>query len=168
MSQTLRKLVLTAHVTCSVGWLGAVVAFLALALAGVFGDDVQRIRGAYIAMGIVGWYSIVPFAVAALATGGGLSLGTEWGLVRHYWVLIKLVMTSLATIVLLVHMGPIDRVAERAATSVLSSADLHSLRLQLVGDAVAALVMLLVATVLSIYKPRGLTSYGARLRATTP
>lgn len=37
----LRKFALTAHITSSVGWLGAVVCFLALSIVGLASDDVQ-------------------------------------------------------------------------------------------------------------------------------
>jgi hypothetical protein len=55
-------------------------------------------------MELTGWYVIVPLAVAALLTGLVMALGTPWGLFRHYWVLISLVLTILATVVLLLHM----------------------------------------------------------------
>lgn len=159
-----RKLTLTAHVTASVGWLGAVTAFLALAITGLISDDASRVRGAYVAMQMIGWLVIVPASFAALLTGLVQGLGTPWGVVRHYWVLLKLLMTTIATILLLVHMQPIGIVAEAAAKAPLASADLHGLRIQLVADAGAALAVLLVATTLSVYKPRGLTRYGRRAR----
>ena len=37
---------ITAHITSSVGWLGAVAAFLALAVAGLTSQDVQLVRAA--------------------------------------------------------------------------------------------------------------------------
>jgi hypothetical protein len=92
----LRKLALTAHVTSSVGWLGAVAGFLALAVAGLTSEDAQMVRAAYLAMELTGWFVIVP------------------------------------------------------------------LRIQLVADAGAALLVLLVATTLSVYKPQGRTRYGRR------
>jgi hypothetical protein len=162
MSTRVRKLSLTAHVTFSVGWLGAVAAFLALAIAGVTNEDPQRVRAAYLAMELTGWFVIVPFNLASLLTGLVQGLGTEWGLLQHYWVTVKLLMTVLATIVLLVHMQPISHVASVAAANPLSSTDLHGLRLQLVADAGAALLVLLVATTLSVYKPRGRTRYARR------
>jgi hypothetical protein len=162
MNPGLRKLALTTHLTSSVGWLGAVVGFLALSIAGVGSPDVQVVRAAYVAMHLITWFVIVPFCLAALLTGVVQSLGTPWGLFRHYWVLIKLLLTVVATIILLVHTQPIDRVAAVAAESILSSADLRQLRLQLVGDAAAALFALLIATTLSVYKPWGLTPYGLR------
>jgi len=162
LTPRLRKLTLTAHITSSVGWLGAVVVFLALAIAGLTSQDAQMVRAAYLAMELTGWYVIVPLSLASLLTGPVQSLCTEWGLFRHYWILVKLLITLLATIVLLVHMQPIDYMATAAAETTLSSADLRGMRVQLVADAGAALLVLLVATAMSVYKPRGLTSYGRR------
>ena len=157
-----RKLALTAHVAASVGWLGAVAGFLALALVGLSSPDSQRVGAAYIAMESLGWLVIVPLSFASLATGLIQSLGTSWGLFRHYWVLIKLLMTVLATSLLLVHMRPIEQIAGVAAETTLGPSDLRGLRIQLVVDAGAAILALLVTTTLSVYKPRGLTPYGWR------
>lgn len=153
---------LTAHLSFSVGWLGAVAAFLALALAGVLSAQPQQMRAAYLAMDLTAWFVIVPFCLASLVTGLVQSLGTEWGLLQHYWVTIKLLMTVLATIVLLLHMQPISHMASVAATDRLSVTDLRGVRVQLVADASAALLVLLVATTLSVYKPRGKTRYARR------
>ena len=162
MTAGLRKLALTAHVTSSVGWLGAVAGFLALAVAGLTSRNVQTVRAAYIAMELTGWYVIVPLCFATLITGIVQSLGTAWGVFRHYWILTKLLMSILATVVLLVHMQPIGDVARVAAQQTLAPDALHGVRVQLVADAAAALLVLLVATTLSFYKPRGLTRYGWR------
>jgi len=162
MTPRLRKLVLTAHVTLSVGWLGAVAAFLALAVSGLVGRDAQLVRADYLAMDLIGWYVIVPCSLAALFVGLVQSLGTEWGLFRHYWVLVKFVLTVAATGLLLLHMQLVSYLSSVAANTALSGGDLRDLRLQLVGDAGAALLVLLAATALSIYKPRGMTRRGRR------
>ena len=168
MTPALRKFALTAHVTSSVGWFGAVGAFLALAIAGLASEDPQLVRAAYLAMELTGWFVIIPLCLASLPTGVIQSLGTEWGLFRHYWIVAKLLITVLATIILLVHMQPIGYVARVAAETTISSADLRQLRIQLVADAAAALFALLIATALSVYKPRGLTAYGRHQRALQP
>jgi hypothetical protein len=116
-------------------------------------------------MRLMTWYVIVPFSVAALLTGIIESAGTPWGFVRHYWVAAKLALTVVATMLLLLHTQPIDRVADAASIATLSSGDLHHLRLQLIGDASAAVFVLFVTTVLSVYKPWGLTPYGIRVQA---
>lgn len=161
-----RKFALTAHVIASVGWLGAVAAFLAVALASLTNDDVQLVRAAYRVMELMGWTVIVPFGAASLVTGLVQSLGTPWGLFRHWWVVLKLLLTALALLVLLVHLQPIDFMADIAAKATLAPHDHRAVRIQLVFDAGAALLVLLVNTTLSVYKPRGLTRYGQRrLRA---
>jgi hypothetical protein len=162
VTPSLRTLALTAHVSSSVGWLGAVATFLALAVAGVASQDAQIVRASYLTMHTVTWFVIVPFCLASLATGITQSLGTAWGLLRHYWVVTKLLLTGIATIILLVHTQPIGHVAAFAAQSTLSSGDLRDVRLRLVGDAAAALFVLFTTTTLSIYKPWGLTPYGLR------
>src|SRR5215217_6725683 len=99
MPAGLRKFALAAHLTCSLGWIGAVVAYLALGVAAATSQDAQTVRAAWIAMELTGWYVIVPLALAALLTGLVMALGTPWGLFRHYWVLISLLLTILATVV---------------------------------------------------------------------
>lgn len=157
-----RKLALTAHVTSSVGWLGSVAAFLALAIAGVSSQGDHVVRAAYLAMHLITWFVLVPLSLASFTTGLVESLGTTWGLFRHYWVVTKLLLTMLATMILLLHTQPIDRVAAVAAQTVLATSDLRSVRLQLVGDAAAALFVLFATTTLSIYKPWGMTPFGLR------
>ena len=103
MTPTLRKLNLTAHVVFSVGWVGSVAAFLALSIAGLMSRDSETVRGAYIAMNLIGQFVIVPLSVVALLTGIVQSLGTEWGLFRHYWLLMKFLLTLAATFLLLLH-----------------------------------------------------------------
>ena len=162
MTPGLRKLALTAHVTSSIGWFGAVAAFLALAIVGMTSQDRELVRAAYLIMGVTTWFVIVPLAFVSLLTGIVSSLFTRWGLFRYYWVLMKLVITILATLVLLIHTQPIDLLTSAAAKTTVLSADLHGAQLQMVVASSLALVVLLVLTVLSVYKPRGMTPYGYR------
>ncbi|MER8583091.1 hypothetical protein NKG95_31080 [Mesorhizobium sp. M1423] len=160
MTPGLRKFALTAHVASSVGSLGAVAGFLALAVAGLASKDSQMVRASYLAMELTAWYVIVPLVLASLVTGLVQSLGTNWGLFRHYWVLAKLLLNVLVTIVLLLQMDGISYVADVAAEATLSSTDLLELRRSIRTHAVGGLLVLLVPVALSLYKPRGLTRYG--------
>lgn len=160
MTPRIRKLALTAHVTSSVGWFGAVAGFLVLAVAGLTSQEASTVRAAYLAMELTAWCVIVPLSLASPLTGFVQALGTPWGLFRHYWILAKLLITVPASIVLLLHMQPIRHVASVAAETTLSDGDLRGLRVQLVANAGAALVVLLAATALSVYKPWGRTPYG--------
>jgi len=162
MSPRVAKFALTAHVTSSLGWFGSVAAFLALAVAGLTSRDDQMVRAAYLAMHVTAWFVIVPLSLASPLTGLVQSLGTTWGLFRHYWVVAKFVITIPSTLILLLHMNPIGHMARAVAEATLAKGELGGIRLQLVANAAAALVVLLVATILSIYKPRGMTPYGRR------
>jgi hypothetical protein len=162
LSPGLRKLVRTAHVTVAVGWLGAVASFLALAIVGLTGQDMQLVRGVYLAMDVIARFVIVPLSlIPLLLTGPLLSLGTPWGLFRHYWILIKVVINTLSTLILLAHLQPIGNLARAALAGPLSPAD-RAMQVQMVVAASAALLVLLVATALAVYKPRGMTTYGWR------
>lgn len=147
MTSALRKFALTAHVTFSVGWLGAVVAYLALAIAGLTSQDAQAVRSAFLAMELIGWFVIVPLSLASLLTGLVQALGTDWGLFRHYWILVKLVLTVGATTILLLHMPSVSRMKSAVAEVIHSG---------------GGLLVLLAATTLSVYKPWGRTRYGRR------
>ncbi|WP_163537310.1 DUF2269 domain-containing protein [Gracilibacillus sp. YIM 98692] len=159
MRPALRKFALTAHIAFSVGWIGSVIAYVALAIAVQASQDAQTVRSAWIAMELIGWYVIVPLALTSLLTGIVMSLGTPWGLFRHYWVLIKLLLTVFSTIVLLLHMPLVSSLADIAAET--DSAGLSRLPSELFHPGVGLLVLLIIVT-LSVYKPRGVTRYGWR------
>jgi hypothetical protein len=160
MSPGARKLALTAHVTSSVGWLGAVVVFLALSVVGLTSGDAETVRGAYLVMEPAAWFVLVPLAFASLLTGLIQALGTTWGLFRHYWVLFKLLINLSTTAVLLLYMETFSFMARTAADP---TTDLGAVRnASPLVHAALALVLLLVATILAVYKPRGMTPYGQR------
>jgi len=162
MTPRLRKFALLSHITTSVGWMGAVVPYLVLSVAGLLSNQVPVERAAYYSLALIGWYVLVPLSFAALISGLVLSLGTRWGLVRHWWVLAKLVLTAVATSVLLRHMQLVSRIAKVAAGQAFSSTDLRMERLQLVIHPAGGLLVLLVITALSVFKPWGMTPYGRR------
>jgi hypothetical protein len=154
------RLALTAHVVSSVGWLGAIVAFLALAVVGLSSENAQLVRGVYLVAEPLTWFVIVPLALASLLTGVVQSLGSKWGLFRHYWVLFKLLIAVVATIVLLMYTQTVGVLAGLAAEPTVDVGELRGPSFVL--HSAAALMLLLVATVLAVYKPRGMTRYGQR------
>lgn len=160
MPPRIRAVTLTAHITVSVGWLGAVAAFLALGVVGLTSRDAHTVRGAYLVMEPAAWFVLVPLALASLLTGIIQSVGTPWGLFRHYWVVFKLIINVFATIVLLMYMQTFRAMAHVAADP---SVDLDVVRnASPVQHAALAMLLLVVATVLAVYKPRGMTAHGQR------
>jgi len=162
MTPGLRKFALTAHVTSSVGWLGAVAGFLALAVAGLTSHDGQLVRGLYLAMGVTGSYVIVPLCLASLLTGLVMSLGTKWGLFQHYWVMTKFLLTVVSTFILFGFMQTLGHIGAMAADTTMSIDELRNLSQSPVLHSGGALLVLLVNTMLSVYKPCGRTRYGLR------
>lgn len=156
-----RKALLTAHVVTSVGWIGAVAAFLALNIAGLTSSDPALSRAMFRAMDVAGLFVIVPASLASVVTGVLQGLWTPWGIVRHRWVLTKLVASLVATILLLLHQFTAVREAAARAEHGIPVGQIGT---QLVLDASAAIAVLLFATILSIYKPWGLTRWGVRAR----
>jgi len=154
----LQKFALLAHLTFSLGWLGAVVAYLALAIGGFSSHDAEMMRAAYLSMELIGWYVIVPFSFATLLSGLVQSLATRWGLFRHWWIVAKLLLTIFAIVILLLHMRDMSHVSRRAAETTMSSANF-------VPDLIHAgggLLVLLAATTLSVFKPWGMTPWTRR------
>jgi uncharacterized membrane protein len=164
MGPGLRKLVLAVHLTVSIGWIGAVAAYIALDIVAASGQDAEALRTAYLAMERIARSVIVPLALASLVTGIVISLGSRWGLFRHYWVVISLLLTIFATAVLLREVQVIASYADIAADRSASVDALRALPSTLLHS-VGGTVLLLVILVLNIYKPRGLTRYGRRREA---
>ena len=161
MSPRLRKFALAAHIALAVGWIGAVAGYMALDVAAATSQDTQTLRACYLAMELIVWYVIVPLAFASLLSGLVMSLGTKWGLFRHYWILISLLLTMIATVVLMVETQTISYGANIAADPRTSGDDLRALGSTLVHS-IGGMVVLLVILVLNVYKPRGMTPYGWR------
>lgn len=158
MGPSLRRAMLTVHVATSVGWVGSVLAYVALHVPALTSSDEATVRAAHLMMEPVAVYAVVPLALAATVTGIVQAVATPWGLFRHYWVLISLVLTLFATTVLLLHVPAVSDLADRAADP---ATDVRHLR----GDlfhAVGGLAVLLIPLVLNLYKPRGLTRHGWR------
>jgi hypothetical protein len=164
MSPALRRLVLTAHIAASVGWLGAAGTYLVLALDVMFSQDARTVGAIVPVMESIVWFVVIPLAFASLLTGLFQALGSRWGLFRHYWVVTKLVINVGAVALLLEYTGSLARLADVATKTTLSNADLSQLTSpDHAMHAGGGLLVLLAATVLAVYKPLGLTRYGRRI-----
>ncbi|MGC5077769.1 hypothetical protein [Agrococcus sp. DT81.2] len=144
------------------GWFGALIAYLALDVVATAGSDVETVKAAYVAMALLTDTVILPAAAASVLVGTLLALGSRWGLLQHYWVLIKLLLTVLAATVLVIEASSVRALAVAAG----SAADPRDLTGTL-PHSIGGLVVLTVVLVLSVVKPRGLTRYGWRRGRTT-
>lgn len=157
----LRRSILVVHIAASVGWLGAVLAYIPLDVATAVSTDESTVRSAYVAMHVVAKWALVPLALAAFVTGVVVSLGTPWGLFRHWWVVLSLALTALAVVVLVVEVRVVAALAAAAADPTTTLDELRALPSTLPHSIGGALVLVFV-TALNVVKPRGLTRYGWR------
>lgn len=157
LPRVLNRFVLTVHIVTSVGWLGAVMAYLALDIVASASEEVAAMRAAYFGMDLSIRVVIAPLAIASVVSGTLNALMSPWGLFRHYWVLVKFVLTIFATTILLLEVQNVAHMAELASRS----ADPRALPGSL-PHSIGGLVILITVAVLSVYKPRGLTPHGWR------
>ena len=157
-----RRAALTTHVVTSVGWLGAVAAFLALAVAAIASDDPATVRALYVAMDVLGISLLVPLSLASFVSGLVQSLGTSWGLFRHWWVIAKLAISVVATAVLLLYSSTLRVLGDAAASPSLADDRALLPSMSPVVHSAGAVAVLLVAAALSVYKPKGVTRHGWR------
>lgn len=153
VSKNVRDLALCAHVVSSVGWFGAIAAFLVFTVKGQSADDTNAVTACAEDLRLIGWGLVVPFCIAGLMSGILQSVVIRWGLLSHYWVVLKLMLMVGATALLFLHMDAVDRLAVDASTLGIpgSSRVFSSLKF----DAIVALVLVAILSAISIYKPTG-------------
>lgn len=160
MSQPWRKFVLTLHVGTSVGWLGAALAMLILTITAMVTTEPEIRHAAYTFMHINDLAMMIPLGYSAFITGILLALGTNWGLFKYYWIVVKLVLTTL----ILIFAGVFTQVWVREAITVTTdggSAD--ALGIYLLVNAISFSVVFWTTTTLSTYKPWGKISDARQL-----
>jgi hypothetical protein len=153
LSPRLRKAILAAHVLVGVGWFGIVVAKLVLEIAAASTRDQEIARAGFLFMQALDRAVFPPAALATLITGVFLSVGTAWGLFRHWWIVVKLVLTIGVIVTGVAFVGAWTEQALASAAG--PAGQIGDASRWLIGAAVAHVLMLGAATVISIYKPWG-------------
>lgn len=148
-----RKLLLTVHIVATVGWLGADLVLLALNVSGARGADPRTVYPAGYTLGV---WVVAPLALLSLATGVAQGLLTPWGLLRHRWVTVKLVLTTVMVgLVFLLLLPKLAEMAEIAQAAVAARPGTAAGRTQLMVAPAVASVLLIINVVLSTHKPWG-------------
>ncbi len=175
LSRRARRVWLTIHVGVSVAWIGIEACILLLTVVGLTTDDRATLRASFIALGVLGSGVTIPVAVITLVSGVVLSVRTTWGLVQHWWIVIKLALTVALTAgsTLLLN-GRLREAADRASAlpeGTISAGDIGWMRFQILSSTIVVIAALVAATVLSVFKPVGRTPWGRgsdRARARGP
>ena len=164
LSSSLRKCVLVLHAVSGIGWIGVDIAlFLLLFNARTTSNAAEAISG-YTAVSLIVPIVVPPLCLGVLGTGLLLGWGSPWGLVRYWWVFVKLLLSLGMTILVFVALVP--TVQSMPGIANFGTADavrerLGPLTIQLMFPPAVSFGLLSVATVLSIFKPRRLTPWSA-------
>ncbi|WP_444947373.1 hypothetical protein [Micromonospora ureilytica] len=167
LGRTRRKVWLTLHVGIGVGWLGISTGMLLLAIIGATADSHELQHGAYLLLSKFEILLAIPSVFLTIITGVVMSLGTPWGLLKHTWVLVKLVI-ALVLPFLAFFEGPwIEELEARSAPNLIETGTTGML---LIGAMGLFAALLWTATILSVFKPWGRTRWGrgADRRPTAP
>ena len=150
-----RKSILVVHIASAGAWIGIDVVMAVVIFTALLGDDATRAL-CYQALELFAGWPLVVAGLVCLASGVVLGLGTAYGLVRYWWVVIKLVINIVFVALVPVALRP--EVLEMAEQGRRFAAGLPATLA--VGDLIYPPIVspsgLLVATILAVFKPWGL------------
>jgi len=106
LSRRQRRAILVLHIVSAVGWIGVDLALIPLVLTGLTTDDGPTAAAAYRAVAILVPWTVPALSLLIVTTGVLLGLGTKWGLVRYWWVAVKLVISLILTTLVFVALLP--------------------------------------------------------------
>ena len=163
LTRTQRRVLVTLHIALSVGWLGASMVMLTLAIAARASQSGEQARGAYWAMHLVAEVLLIPLSLSVLLIGIGVAVIGPWGLLRYWWVTVKLIATCVAVALSLLALPALTGVAYRDALRHAVAAE-HDAGTRLIIAASVSVVLYLALTAVSVLKPWGRTARGERHR----
>jgi hypothetical protein len=150
-----RRGLLVTHVVSGGAWIGIDVIVAVLVATGWFADDLELRSLAYRALAAFVVWPMLVSGLVCLGTGLLLGLGTKWGLVRYWWVLVKLVLNLLLCTLIVVVLQPgMDDVAAYGE-DLLTGSPASDGAARLFFPPAVSLTCLTLATVLAVYKPWG-------------
>jgi len=163
MSRRTRRVWLTLHIGVSAGWLGVALTMTALAITGVVTDSHSVRHGAYELLHIVDLAAAIPSMALSIITGLVVSLGTKWGLVKHWWVLVKFgISLTIPVIAGTLESSLADELAIRTADPAGQPGGVGIALTVCLASFTAALW---IATILSVVKPWDRTRWGRAAEA---
>ena len=150
-----RKAVLVVHIVSAGVWIGIDVVMGVVIFTALLADDGITKALCYQALELFAVWPLLTTGLVCLVSGVVLGLGTKYGLVRYWWVAIKLVLNVVLTALVLVALRPgVTEAAEQGRRFMTGEA--ASLA---VGDLIYPPIVspsaLLIAVVLAVFKPWG-------------
>lgn len=155
LSRRWRQTTLIVHLVSAGAWIGVDVIVAVLVTVGWFGADVQTRSLAYQALAAFVVWPMLTSGLVCLATGVLLGLGTKWGLIKYWWVLVKLVLNLVLCTLILVALRPGMADVARYGRDLLTGNPDPDAVSQLFFPPAVSLTALTFATLLGVAKPWG-------------
>jgi hypothetical protein len=159
VGKRVRQVIVFLHVVVSLGWMGAGMANVVLAMTAGYAADAAVRRVCYQMIGRVDTFIVIPGAFGALVSGIVLALVTPWGLVRYWWVLSKLALTMVVIGYSTVGLGVWVETSIAATTAEAVESPVAG---PLAYGTLPNIVAFLFMTWVSVAKPWGTTPWSAR------
>lgn len=159
LSRRTRRTLVLLHVLASMSWIGVDLVIGVLSFTGLTTDDPRTMATAYGGLALFAVPLLLVLGLLTLATGALLGLGTRFGLLRYWWVVVKLVISVVLTVLVLVALRPtLDVAAVETATVDPTLADrLTDVRFNMIFPPLVSTTALVVAAWLGVFKPSGPT-----------
>jgi len=150
-----RRAVLITHIASAGAWLGIDVAMAVVVVTAMTTDDVATRVFCLQALEVFTVWPLLVSGLVCLLSGVVLGLGSKWGVVRYWWVSVKLVLNLLLTALVLIALRPeVTGLAAQARRWVAGEPVTFDLS-NLIYPPTVSPALLLVAMTLSVVKPWG-------------
>lgn len=150
-----RKTVLILHILAAGVWIGVDVIVAVLVFTGWLSSD-DAARGlAYQALGTYVVWPMLTAGLASLVTGVLLGLGSKYGLIRYWWVAVKLALNLILCTLILVALQPGMPEVTAYGRALSAGLDPGKDMTDLFYPPIVSLTSLTLATTLSVTKPWG-------------
>jgi hypothetical protein len=145
LTVTQKRWMLSAHILCTIAWLGPAFCYLVVAILAATTLDPSLVKAAYTVFGLLEHTLVLGAAAGTAVTGVLLSVMTNWGLTRWYWIIVKAIATPL---VIMLELFALESLLQQA----MGGGVPHN---QLIGGFAGHLATMSAIVVISVLKPWG-------------
>ncbi len=150
-----RKVVLLSHIASAGAWLGIDVILGVMVGTALLTGDAQNAGVALQSLGLFVVWPLVAVGVVCLVTGVLLGLGSKYGLVRFWWVAVKLFLNVLLVSLVVVALRPGVEEVSASARAVATEGGVLAPLGDMVFPPIVSTTLVLFAMTLSVFKPWG-------------
>lgn len=155
LSGRARKGFLVLHIVAAAAWFGIDLALGILVVRALLTVDPAVASTSLLALELFAIWPMFGASVVCLASGAVLGLGSRYGLVRYWWVAVKLAINLLMSALIVIALRPSVAEAADIAERLAAGDPTAVVPADLLFPVLVAPTLLLTAYLLSVFKPWG-------------